>query len=166
MTRQKALVFLSEMENELSLVEQTVEIIKKRLNTLETKREHETEDFSVYVESLALNIQSFYEGIESIFEKVLDFTGEDKPLGPEWHMETLKRMTLPVKRLRPEVISSETAKLLDTFRAFRHKVRHIYGFMIIPENVITLARKAENAYKKLRTDLEKFTAFVEEIARL
>lgn len=44
----------------------------------------------------------------------------------------LERMSLPVKKLRPAVISLETAKYLDTFRVFRHKVRHMYDLMIIP----------------------------------
>jgi hypothetical protein len=69
-----------------------------------------------------------------------------------------------LKRFRPEVISAETARVLDNFRTFRHKVRHIYGFMIIPENVTAIARKAGDAYDKLRTDLARFMAFIEEIA--
>lgn len=142
MTRQKALVLLSEIEKELSLIKQTSDTIEKRLKALNTKSE--TEDFSAYIESLALNLHSFYEGIESLFERITDFTGEEKPSGPEWHMELLERMTLPIKKLRPEVISMETAKHLDTFRTFRHKVRHIYGFMIIPENVKAIACRGCN----------------------
>jgi uncharacterized protein YutE (UPF0331/DUF86 family) len=164
MTRQKALVFLSEVEKELSLIDRAVEVIEKRLRALKSKTD--TEDFSAYTESLAINIHGFYEGIETIFEKVTDFTGEEKPSGPEWHMELLERMTLPIKRLRPDVISVETAKRLDTYRAFRHKVRHIYGFMIVPENIITLAEKIKEAYKGFKRDLRRFIAFAEEVAEI
>lgn len=162
MTRQKALVLLSEIDKELSLVKQTSDTIDERLKALSAKSE--PGDLSAYTESLALNLHSFYEGVETIFERIIDFTGEDKPSGPEWHMELLERMTLPIKKLRPDVISIETAKNLDTFRAFRHKVRHIYGFMIIPENVTAIARKAGDVYGKLHKDLEKFMSFIEEIA--
>ncbi len=164
MTRQKALVFLSEVEKELSLLDRTVEVIEKRLKALRQKTD--AEDFSAYVESLAINLHSFYEGIENIFEKVTDFTGEEKPSGSEWHMEFLDRMTLPVKRLSPEVISVETAKRLDTYRAFRHKVRHIYGFMIVPENIITIAEKIKEVYEEFKKDLSRFIAFAEEVAEI
>lgn len=162
MTRQRALVFLSEVEKELSLLAKTFEVIEKRLKGVKSKTD--TEDFSAYVESLAINLHSFYGGIEVIFEKVMDFTGEEKPSGAEWHMELLERMTLRIKRLRPEVISVETAKKLDTYRAFRHKVRHIYGFMIAPENIIAIAEKTKATYEKIKRDFRKFMAFAEEIA--
>ena len=113
-----------------------------------------------------MNLHSFYEGIETIFEKTMDFTGEEKPSGYEWHREVLERMTLPIKRLRPEVISVETAKKLDSYRAFRYKIRHIYGFMIIPENVITIAEKASESFESFEKDFKNFISFVEEIANL
>lgn len=125
MTRQKALVFLSQAEKEISLLDRTVDVIEKRLKGLRSKTD--SDDFSAYIESLALNLHSFYEGIESIFDKILEFTGEDKPSGHEWHLELIERMAMPIRELRPGVISDQTAKKLDTYRAFRHKVRHIYG---------------------------------------
>lgn len=164
MTKQKALVFLSEIDNELSMIKQTVETIVDRLEMLKVK--YETEDYSAYIESIALNLQSFYEGIETVFEKVIDLTGEEKPAGSGWHIELIERMTLPIKRLRPEVISFKTAQSIDTFRAFRHRIRHLYGFMVIPENVITIAEEARNVYEDLRNDLVKFMEFAEEITKI
>jgi uncharacterized protein YutE (UPF0331/DUF86 family) len=164
MTKEKALVFLSETEKEVLLLKQCIEVIKKRLSVIKEKTDRE--DRAVYVESLAMNLHSFYEGIETIFEKIMDFTGEEKPSGHEWHREVLERMTLPIKRLRPEVISVETAKKLDSYRAFRHKIRHIYGFMIIPENVITIAEKASESFESFEKDFKNFISFVEEIANL
>ncbi|MEW6418108.1 MAG: hypothetical protein AB1480_08305 [Nitrospirota bacterium] len=164
MTKEKALVFLSETEREVLLLRQCIEVIKKRLSAIKEKTNRE--DRAVYVESLAMNLHSFYEGIETIFEKIMDFTGEEKPSGHEWHREVLERMTLPIKRLRPEVISVETAKKLDSYRAFRHKIRHIYGFMIIPENVITIAEKASESFESFEKDFKNFISFVEEIANL
>ena len=164
MTRQKALVFLSQVEKESSLLDRTVEVIEKRLKGLKSRTD--SEDFFVYVESLALNLHSFYEGIETIFDKVLELTGEEKPSGHEWHLELIERMTLPIRQLRPEVISAKTAKRLGTFRAFRHKVRHIYGFMLAPEDIITIAKKVKNGHEELKRDLGKFMAFVEELSNI
>lgn len=164
MTKQKALVFLSEIEKEINLIRQTVDVIENRLNALKIKTE--SNDYHAYVESLALNLQGFYEGIETVFEKVTDFTGEEKPEGSEWHVRILERMNLPIKRLRPGVVSVETAKELDIFRAFRHKVRHIYGFMIIPENVITIAEKAKTVCEMFCNDLARFMVFVEQISEI
>lgn len=128
MTREKALVFLSQAEKEISLLDRTVDVIEKRLKGLRSKTD--SDDFSAYIDSLALNLHSFYEGIEAIFDKVLEFTGEDKPSGHEWHLELIERMAMPIRQLRPEVISEQTVKNLDTYRVFRHKVRHIYGFYV------------------------------------
>ena len=137
MTRQKALVFRSQVEKEISLLDRTMEVIEKRLKGLRSKTD--SDDFSAYIESLALNLHSFYEGIESIFDKVLELTGEEKPSGHEWHLELIERMAMPIRQLRPEVISYQTVKNLDIYRAFRHKVRHIYGFMLVPENELSSA---------------------------
>ncbi|MEW6214658.1 MAG: hypothetical protein AB1478_05560 [Nitrospirota bacterium] len=164
MTKEKALVLLSETEREVLLLKQCIEVIKKRLSAIKEKTNRE--ERAVYIESLAMNLHSFYEGIETIFEKIMDFTGEEKPSGHEWHREVLERMTLPIKRLRPEVISVETAKKLDIYRAFRHKIRHIYGFMIIPENVITIAEKASESFESFERDFKNFISFVEEIVNL
>lgn len=164
MRRQKALVFLSQAGKELSLLDRTVKVIEKRLKGLRSKTD--SDDFSAYVESLSLNLHSFYEGIETIFDKVLEFTGEEKPSGHEWHLELIERMALPIGQLRPEVISAKTAKKLDTFRAFRHKVRHIYGFMLVPEDIIRIAEKLKDGHDEFKRDLAKFMAFVEELSNI
>lgn len=164
MTREKALVFLSQAEKEISLLDRTVDVIEKRLKGLRSKTD--SDDFSAYIESLALNLHSFYEGIEAIFDKVLEFTGEDKPSGHEWHLELIERMAMPIRQLRPEVISEQTVKHLDTYRAFRHKVRHIYGFMLVPENIITIAEKMKDNHEEFKRDFGKFMAFVEELIKL
>jgi len=164
MTREKALVFLSQAEKEISLLDRTVDVIEKRLKGLRSITD--SDDFSAYIESLALNLHSFYEGIEAIFDKVLEFTGEDKPSGHEWHLELIERMAMPIRQLRPEVISEQTVKNLDTYRAFRHKVRHIYGFMLVPENIITIAEKMKDNHEEFKRDFGKFMAFVEELIKL
>ncbi len=164
MSKEKALVFLSEVEKEILLLKQSVGIIEKRLLALKKKRQKE--DRAVYIESLAINLHSFYEGIETIFEKIMDFTGEERPSGHDWHREVLERMTLPIKKLRPQVITVKTAKRLDSYRAFRHKIRHIYGFMIIPENVIAIAEKARESFKSFEKDVKTFISFAQKIAKL
>ena len=163
MIREKALVFLSETQRELTLLERTVKLINKRLRKLETIANEE--DYAAYIESLALNLHSFYEGIETIFEKVTDFTGEEKPSGYEWHISLLERMTLPIIKLRPEVISKNTARDLDVYRAFRHKIRHIYGFMIIPENIIELSEKIGRSFKAFQNDINSFLKYIKKLAQ-
>lgn len=162
MTKQKALVFLSEVERELALLESTVKLIRQRLRKL-SKISHK-EDYDVYIESIALNLHSFYEGIESVFGKVMDFTGEEKPSGYDWHISLLERMTLPVQHLRPEVLSTHTAQELNSYRAFRHKIRHIYGFMIMPANVIELARKINKPFKDFKNDIHRFMHYMKKLA--
>ena len=65
-------------------------------------------------------------------------------------------MAAAVPEVRPEVLSSETLKGLNEFCAFRHVVRNVYTFELIPSRVEALATDLPNCLAQLQTDLQQF----------
>jgi hypothetical protein len=67
--------------------------------------------------------------------------------------------------VRPPVIKDETRILLDEYRKFRHLVRNIYTFNIIPQKVIKLAKGITRSFNALKKDIKKFINLIEKITR-
>lgn len=65
------------------------------------------------------------------------------------------RMTIPIKEIRPHVISEELAADLDEYLAFRHLFRSIYGFELKGDRIDRLAEKFGSVSKKFVGYLEK-----------
>ena len=49
-------------------------------------------DDELYYDSVALNIHSFYSGLERVFEKISSVVDDALPQGINWHQELLKRV--------------------------------------------------------------------------
>ena len=83
------------------------------------------------VERTALGsvLQSFYTGVEHIFQTIAKRVDLDMPTGEEWHRELLSRMVRSTERRDP-VISEGTAELLKPYLGFRHVYRHAYSFRL------------------------------------
>ena len=90
------------------------------------QRAVETGD-DLYVDAAAVNLHSFYSGIERILEAIADSIDEAKPTGDNWHRALLQQMTLSLPGLRPAVFSLTTVELLDKYRGFRHVVLTIFA---------------------------------------
>jgi hypothetical protein len=86
----------------------------------------------LYFDSVALNIHSFYSGLERVFEKISSSVDGSLPQGINWHQELLNQMALEIPNVRPAVISERTRKQLDNYRGFRHVVRNVYTYHISP----------------------------------
>ncbi len=67
--------------------------------------------------------------------------------------------------VRPIVIKDETRILLEEYRKFRHLVRNIYTFNIIPQKVIKLAKGITRSFNALKKDIKKFINLIEKISR-
>jgi hypothetical protein len=76
----------------------------------------ELEDQDAFLNSVALNLHSFYNGIERVLELiVVDLDGATLG-GDAWHMELLRQVQLEIPALRPAVISEETHSRLIVAR--------------------------------------------------
>ena len=154
-SKKEVLRFKAEIMEELGNIGRIVSVIEKRKKEI---KKHDAEA-DVYIDSLVHNIENFYMGIEEILKRIGLFTDEGIPEGPRWHSILIKGMARDIPGVRPPVIQHETRELLDEYRKFRHLVRNIYTFNIIPEKVMKLARgitKVFNAFNKNMNDFLNF----------
>ena len=115
----------------------------------------------LYFDSVALNIHSFYSGLERLFEKISSAIDGSIPQGANWHQELLNQMTLEIPNVRPAVISEKTRKQLDTYRGFRHVVRNVYTYHISPDKLEPLAKNIRLVFKQVERELIAFSRFIE-----
>lgn len=92
----------------------------------------QTQDQDLYIDSAALNLHDFYAGLERIFQQVGSTVDGNIPAGHNWHRELLQQMQTDLPDLRPPVLSSEVASVLDEFLRFRHVLRNVYAFQFDP----------------------------------
>lgn len=107
-------------------------------------------------------LHNFYNGCENIFRSIARFFEND--LGPPtWHKDLLKRMKMEIPGYRPKAIDDELYRLLDDFRAFRHKFRHTYAFELDWEKEQIVARRLLRTWTLFEKQMNDFLAQIEEI---
>lgn len=111
---------------------ESIDHIVKRSCKAWQKAKKATLDQDIYLDSVALNLHGFYSGIERLFELIARHIDHDKPSSKTWHQDLLKLVSKDVPRIRPAVISDNTAFRLDKLLRFRHLVRNIYTTNIVP----------------------------------
>ena len=85
-------------------------------------------DQDAYLNSVALNLHSWYSGLERIFELIAIELDGGTLGGETWHTELLRQMTLDLPEVRPPVIQKETADRLDEYRKFRRNYSGLADF--------------------------------------
>ena len=119
------------------------------------------EDDSLYLDSVALNLHDFYNGLERIFERIAENIDEIKPEGLNWHQEILRQMVIEIPKVRPAVISQDLREELDKYRAFRHIVRNIYAHNFRIDKIKDLMANIDKVLNKLEENLQAFCEFLE-----
>jgi len=120
----------------------------------------------VYLDSVALNLHGFYSGVERLFELIARHVDRDLDLatGETWHQDLLQRMTKDIQE-RPALIGGESASMLDELRRFRHLVRNVYTFNLVPEKMDPLVSSLPELWPRLRAELLAFADFLEDVAQ-
>jgi hypothetical protein len=118
-----------------------------------------TDDY--YVDATALNLHSFYAGLEHIFEIIAEGIDRVKPVGANWHQELLRQIGAEIPSVRPAVLSSEMRSKLDRYRGFRHVVRNVYTFHLDPEQIEVLVRQLPSTAAQVAQELAAFASFLE-----
>lgn len=121
-------------------------------------------DQDAYVNSVALNLHSFYAGVERSFRLIAVELDGGTLGGEAWHSELLQQMTLELPDVRPPVLQDETARELDAYRKFRHLIRNIYATNIDPNRMSKLVTGLPDVWKVLRRDLDSFLEFLDAVA--
>jgi hypothetical protein len=114
----------------------------------------------LYLDSVALSLHSFYNGIERLFEAIATLVDGSRPETANWHQTLLAQMSVEMPAIRPPVISAETYAVLDSYCRFRHVVRHIYGFQLDADQLLPLVETASAAFAQTSSELALFAQFL------
>ena len=137
---------------------QDIQRVVQRIEFLHNKAQ-QTGD-SGFLDGVALNLHSFYTGVEAVFEDIGRTVDNALPTGGNWHQELLQQMAAQLEDLRPAVISQDTRICLDEYRAFRHLVRNVYTFNLRPSRVAELAKGVRECFELVSSDLRDFVHFL------
>jgi hypothetical protein len=118
----------------------------------------------IYVNSAALELHSFYVGLERIFLAVAEQVDESVPSSASWHFDLVNQMTYDLRGLRPPVLRSATRDQLHEYRAFRHVVRNVYTYQLEPARVERLITTLPIAFESVKADTIQFIEFLDSAA--
>jgi hypothetical protein len=108
-----------------------------------------------YIDGVALNLQSFYTGVERVLELVINEIDQVRPEGANWHQVLLQTASSEIPNLRPAIISSETRNALDRYRGFRHVARNVYPFAIDGEQIAPLMKNLWETFNGFQHDVDQ-----------
>jgi len=143
-----------DVENEVRFISREIETLKRKRQRIE--EEKDPENIDSHIKAIALTLHSIYSGYEKIIEMLVKGLDGDIPTAREYHTALLKRATYEIPDVRPPIISEETLYLLNTLRAYRHRLRRIYTYLISPKKVIQLTENAIRSFELFTRDLEAF----------
>jgi hypothetical protein len=115
-------------------------------------------------ETLALDLHSFYTGLERVFEMVGRTVEGVVPVGERWHHELLEQMTVEVAGVRPAVLSREVAGRVEEMLKFRHVVRSVYSFDLDTGRVLAVYGLLLDAWSDVQREVLAFAGFLDRLA--
>ena len=150
--RRELLDLRRRVQSELRNVQETAQRV---LNAWERVSQF-PEQQSYYIDSVALNLHSFYNGLERIFVVIARELDPTFPSGDRWHRDLLEQMGREISEKRPAILSERTGDLLDEFLAFRHLIRSLYAFELEAERLKYLLDRLPEALSSAKHDIESF----------
>lgn len=117
----------------------------------------------IFHENQSLKLHNFYTGCERIFRIVASELNSALPTGYDWHKRLLERMALAHEG-RPPLISSQTARSLEKYLAFRHVVRNIYGYELETERIAQLVVQHAVVWQQFEAEVQTFISWLKETA--
>ena len=142
--------------------------IRREISELDKIREHALRRWQKaskdedYLGSVGFDLQSFYQGVERVFETIAKSIDRSLPTGEKWHKMLIEQMANEVSGIRPAVISMQTRVALDNFRMFRHLAHNIYTFNLDPRRIKSLVENLPGTVDLLCQDLLRFADFLEQ----
>lgn len=120
-------------------------------------------EIEIYVDAAAMNLQSYYSGIERMLRAITVKIDGDTPSGERWHKDLLDQSAVEVPNLRPAVISKGLRDQLGIYLSFRHVVRNIYPYDLDAEQVEKLLNQLDAVHENFTNALHLFLEFVERV---
>jgi hypothetical protein len=154
-------VVAGRIRQELADIDRVVSRVERAM----TAAQQRPQDQDLYLDSAALNLHDFYAGLERIFQQIASTIDRSVPSGHEWHRELLRQMTVTVPQIRPQVLSTESVKMIDEYLRFRHVVRNIYTFDFDPARIEHLTQRLRPAFEQTKIELLAFADFLDQLTQ-
>lgn len=154
------LVLSERMRTELEKIEQVVDHAEGAVS----RAGQQPEDEDYFMAAAALDLHSFYAGVERLLALIATEIDGGLPKGPRWHRDLLEQMTLKVRGVRPAVLQPETQIALINYLEFRHVVRNVYTFDLRPGRLQELVTGLRIAFELTQRDLLVFVKFLDSLA--
>ncbi len=148
-------ILCGQIEQELEELKTLVQKNQALLNKLRITQDED------YIGTVALNLHSFYSGVERILKQIAQTSDRSVPDTEDWHRQLLRQLAAPVRAVRPAVLRPETLAMLNDYCSFRHVVRNIYSFNLKFDRVDQLAEALPTCLSCLQADLEQFISTLE-----
>ena len=142
------------INQELDKISQALQQLEMFLKQLTNQSEAIYQE--AFVNSIALNLQGIYTGIERIFQVIAKEIDLRVPTGDKWHRDLLEQMTVDIPHVRNAVITEETRLILDELRRFRHVVRSAYSFQLDEKKVLVIASQISNCHQVFINEIQLF----------
>jgi hypothetical protein len=110
----------------------------------------------IHLTAVASGIEHAYSGLEQAFKLVAAEIDGAVPTAEDWHARLCALMFTPVPGRRPAVLPAALRSELDDLRAFRHRVRNLYGSELLAEVVKEKAARAPAIVERVRRALRAF----------
>ncbi len=156
--KKRALKQAEQIREELVQVERVVAAVRRDWE------EYVRQADEAYLKAVAYDLHGFYTGLERIFRSVADTIDDNVPEGEYWHRNLLLQIAGHIENVRPALLSEETAANLQEYMRFRHRIRNIYSFNLVPERIEGLVGRLPAVHEKVRANLEDFACFLEKLA--
>jgi hypothetical protein len=110
----------------------------------------------IHLTAVASGIEHAYSGMEQAFKIIAAEVDGAVPTGEDWHARLCALMFTAVPGRRPAVLPGALRSDLDDLRAFRHRVRNLYGSELRAAVVLEKASRAPTVVAKVRRALRAF----------
>ena len=147
-----------DVENEIKFISKEIDTLKRKQKKL--KNERDPENIDSHIKAIALTLHSIFTGYEKILEILIKGIDGDLPTATDFHTALLKRATYKIPDVRPPIISEETFTHLNMLRAYSHKLRRIYTYLISADKVVNLIDTAINSLRLFTNDWDIFKKYL------
>jgi len=116
--------------------------------------------------AMAYYFHNLYCAFESLFQRIAQVFENQLSDQAGWHAELLRRMTLDIKGIRPQLLSQATYDSLDELRRFRHLFRSAYRLHLDAERLALVHKKARALQSVYRADVQRFLFFLDSLLEM
>jgi hypothetical protein len=109
-----------------------------------------------YLHNLYTAFENICLNVAKAFENQIDDQSK-------WHSQLLKRMTLRIEGIRPQLFSPESYDCLDELRRFRHIFRNAYSVSLDPDRLQLVLSKAQQLKRLYPDDINHFQMFLDSL---